>query len=520
MIKLIFISSTSACFEWQNTRPYYTERNYEVILNGVSQFVANTNVFSLFNLKPATQYVVEINDTAIKLQFETPAETCCFDVADFGAKGDGVTDDTRAIQNAIHCLPKRGRLLFKKGTYLVSPICLKSEITVELCADATLIGRTERDCYPLIPGEIKDVETGEMHQVGAWEGEPTTMHQSLVFGEHLHDVYVVGQGTIDGNAQNSDWWVDVKNQPYGRPRLVFLNRCTNIYFHGITGKNSASWQFHPYFCQNINFYGVSVLAPKDSPNTDAIDPESCDNVHIVGCRFSVGDDCIGIKSCKMYLGQKYKTPANHHTIRNCYMRYGHGAITLGSENAGGVQNLTVNRCIFDSTDRGLRIKTRRGRGKYAIIDGITFENIYMNHVLTPIVINMWYNCCDPDRYSEYNTTREKLPVDDRTPHLGRFHFKDMVCENCHVAACYCDGLPEQPIDEIVIENIKFSYSHNATHGGVPAMQNNPKVLCRAGMYFDNVSKLRIRNVELEGVKGDAVVKNNVADYKEEQCTSK
>ena len=520
MIKIVFLSSTTACFEWQNTRPYYTEKSYTVLLNGVKQFESNTNVFSLFNLTPATHYTLEIARTAIKLQFETPGETCCFDVADFGAKGDGVTDDTHAIQNAIHCLPKRGRLLFGKGTYLISPICLKSEITIELSEGATLLGRTERESYPLIPGEIKDVVTGEMQQVGVWEGNPTTMHQSLIFGEHLHDVNVVGKGVIDGNAQNSDWWVDVKNQPYGRPRLVFLNRCTNITFHGVTGQNSASWQFHPYFSKNINFYDIQILAPKDSPNTDAIDPESCDYVHIVGCRFSVGDDCIAIKSGKLYLGQKYKTPANHHTIRNCYMHFGHGAITLGSENAGGVQNLIVNRCIFDRTDRGLRIKTRRGRGKYAVIDGITFENIYMNHVLTPIVINMWYNCCDPDKDSEYNTTREKLPVDDRTPHLGRFHFKDMVCENCHVAACYCDGLPEQPIDEIVIENIRFTYSLNAKRGGIPAMQNNPKVLCRAGMYFDNVKKLDIRNVTLEGVMGDKVVAHNVEEYLEEECTSK
>ena len=106
------------------------------------------------------------------------------------------------------------------------------------------------------------------------------------------------------------------------------------------------------------------------------------------------------------------------------MEFGHGSVTLGSEMAGGVTNLTVNRCVFHKTDRGLRIKSRRGRGKDAIIAGLVFENIKMEDVLTPIVINMWYNCCDPDRFSEYVWSREQLPVHERTPHLGRFTESD------------------------------------------------------------------------------------------------
>ena len=171
--------------------------------------------------------------------------------------------------------------------------------------------------------------------------------------------------------------------------------------------------------------------------------------------------------------------------------------------------MTVKDCVFCHTDRGLRIKTRRGRGKDAVIDGVLFENIRMDGVLTPIVINMWYNCCDPDRYSEYNTTREKLPVDDRTPYLGKFTFRSMECLNCQIAACYCDGLPEQPIGEIVIEDIRFTFDPDAKPG-FPAMRNNAEEMCRAGMYFDHVGKLTIRNAELIGCDGEELLVHHVS----------
>ena len=279
--------------------------------------------------------------------------------------------------------------------------------------------------------------------------------------------------------------------------------------HGIQACNSASWHMHPYFSSNIDFLDLFISAPKDSPNTDSIDPEACDNVNIIGCRFSVGDDCIALKSGKIDIGKKFKKPANRHTICNCLMENGHGAVTLGSEMAGGVTNLTVNRCVFRKTDRGLRIKTRRGRGKDAIIDGVLFENIRMEGVLTPIVINMWYNCCDPDCHSEYVWSREVHPVDDRTPRLGKFTFRNMECLNCEAAACYCDGLPEKPIEEIHLENIKFTYSENA-RPSKPAMREFMDDFCRVGMYFDNVERLYIENVTLDGVVGKDLVADHVS----------
>ena len=508
MIKALFVSSVSACFEWQNKLPYYNDQRYTVYLNGTAVYTGDTNVFSLFSLTPDTEYVLTTDIDSEAVTFRTRSESAAISVRDFGAVGDGVTDDTVALQTAVNCLPKDGRLHFPCGVYLTAPINLKSHITLELAEGATVLATPDKSKYPVIPGELADIVNGESRYFGTWEGNAVSMHQSLLFAAHAEDITIVGRGRVDGNAEAAGWWINVKEQLHGRPRLLFFNRCDGITVHGITAENAASWQLHPYFSNNVSFLDVAVNAPKDSPNTDAIDPEACDNVNIIGCRLSVGDDCIAIKSGKIDIGSKLKVPANHHTIRNCLMAFGHGAVTLGSEMAGGVKNLTVNRCIFKSTDRGLRIKTRRGRGKDAVIDGVLFENIKMEGVLTPIVINMWYNCCDPDRFSEYVWSREELPVDDRTPYLGSFTFRDMTCSDVEVAACYCDGLPEMPIEQICFENITFTYSNNA-RPSKPAMRNFMEEHCRTGLYVDNVNTLIIRNVTLDGVSGEKYVTAHV-----------
>ena len=510
MIKTLFTSQTSACFEWQNDLPYYKEKEYKIYLNGKEALSSNTNIFSLFDLTPGTEYVITSDALDGEHRFSTKKESCAVNVRDFGAVGDGVHDDTQAIQSAINCLPKNGRLYFPKGIYLTAPLCLKSHITLDIPEGAKILATPDKSRFPVIPGKILDMENGEELHFGTWEGNAVSMHQAVIFAQHAEDISIVGRGIIDGNAPEAGWWIDVKSHPHGRPRLIFFNRCDGVSVHGIHACNSASWQMHPYFSRNISFLDMFISAPKDSPNTDAIDPEACDVVNIIGCRFSVGDDCVAIKSGKIEIGSKFKQPANLHTIRNCLMEFGHGAVTLGSEMAGGVTNLTVNRCVFRETDRGLRIKTRRGRGKDAIIDGVVFENIRMEGVLTPIVINMWYNCCDPDRSSEYVWSRKALPVDERTPYLGKFTFRNMTCLDCEAAACYCDGLPEMPIKEINVENILFTYSENAKPSR-PAMREFMEEFCRVGMYFDNVSRLVVKNVKLEGVVGDELVADHIGE---------
>lgn len=501
MIDLVYSGSTSAFFELDNDSAYYAPESYRVFLNGAEKFTCEANTFSLFDLTPNTDYNLSIifaSGETEELSFTTENETACVNVKGFGAVGDGVTDDTRAIQSAINFTPKGGRLFFPAGTYLTYPIALRSDITIELTENAVLLGSTDRQGYPIMPGTDGGVV------FGAFEGDEKPCYQSLITAQYAENISIVGRGRVDGQAQNSDWWQDFKSFPAARPRVFFANRCKNIVLHGVTFANSPSWHLHPFFCDNVSMYDLYITAPKVSPNTDAIDPESCNVVDIIGCRFAVGDDCVAIKSGKIDLGVRYNVPANHHEIRNCLMEHGHGAMVLGSESASGVRNLSVTRCYFRDTDRGLRIKTRRGRGKNSIITNVLFDNIVMEGVLTPLVINMWYNCVDPDRFSEYVWSREHLPVDDRTPHLGNFTFKNMTCTGAEVAAAYIDGLPESPIDRVELENISISFKEDA-RPGIPAMENFAEERCRFGLYLENVREVSVKNVSLEGVIGEGLI---------------
>ncbi|MDE7094921.1 MAG: glycoside hydrolase family 28 protein, partial [Anaeroplasmataceae bacterium] len=470
-----------------------------------------TNVYSIYHLEPNTKYTIKINEYVKTVT--TDKEYVCLNVRDFGAKGDGISNDTNFIQTCIYACPDEGRVYIPKGDYYTGPLLLRSNITIELEEGAHLIGDTDRTHYPILPGMTYTSDEKDEYNLGSWEGNPLDCFASIITGINVENVKIVGKGIVDGNAQNADWWINVKERRIAwRPRGVFLNHCKNIQFQGVTVTNTPSWNLHPYFSSHIRFIDMKLISPKSSPNTDGCDPESCDNVDIIGVYFSVGDDCIAIKSGKIFMGRKYKKPSSNFNIRNCSMNFGHGAVVLGSEMSGGIKNICVSQCLFNQTDRGLRIKTRRGRGKDAIIDGITFENIKMQDVLTPLVINMFYYC-DPDGHSDYVQSKNKLSVDERTPYLGDFIFKDIVCENVNIAAGTFFGLPEAPIHSITLEHIHFKYAENPVEG-VAAMMDGLDPLVGEGILFNYVKNVSIQNVCFEGLKKEKYKKHCVEAFKE------
>lgn len=505
MLKKLFVSQTTACFELKNSSPYYSPKEYTVKVNG-SQVggVRRENVFSLFDLTPDSEYEVSVSCGG-SVKIKTLADVAVIDVKALGAKGDGKSDDTYFVQMAIDSCPEGGRIVLTKGTYLVRPIVLKSNITLELKKGARLLGSPDENDYPYIPA--RKYEKGKEVITATWEGEPFDCHQSFISAFRAQNVRVIGEGVIDGNADHSTWWATPKGRKVARGRLVFLNDCKDVVFHGVTCCNSASWNLHPFFSKNLSFLDLRIQNPYTGPNTDGLDPESCDKVDIIGCVFSVGDDCCAIKSGKLYMGKTYKTPASRHTLRNNLFQDGHGAIVLGSEMSGGVKDLDVCQCVFKHTDRGLRIKSRRGRGKDGIIDGVVFENIKMINVITPLVINMYY-FCDPDGHTEYVWSRDAAtPVDDGTPYLGKFVFRDIECTDCECMAGYFDGLVEQPIKEVRIENVSFSFKKDAKPFK-PAMLENVRDYCKEGLYVDNVENLILHNVTFDGVSGDTLLIKN------------
>lgn len=499
-LKLIMNTARSATVEIADGGVFYTKNQYEVYVNGVYHMTTDRVITNIFNLRPETEYEVSVRvgeEEVSAVTFQTNYEFVTLNVRDFGAKGDGVHNDTAYIQAAILACPKESRVLIPEGTYLVTSLFLNSNVTIELQAGARILAHTDRTLYPIFPGLIESYDEEKEYNLGTWEGNPLKMFAGIITGVNVENVVIYGEGTIDGNANFENWWHDPKTMRIAwRPRLFFLNQCENVKVQGLLFKDSPSWTIHPYFSDNLGFYGCTLNNPHNSHNTDGIDPESCKNVDIIGVHFSLGDDCIAIKSGKIYMGKKYKVPSSNIRIRQCFMENGHGAVTIGSEMAGGVNHVKVSECLFRRTDRGLRIKTRRGRGEDAVLDEIVFENIDMDHVMTPFVANSFY-FCDPDGKSDYVQSREYHPVDERTPSIKHLAFRNIKATNCHVAAAYFLGLPEKKIECVEMRNVYVNFAEEPT-ADVPAMMCGIEPCTKMGIFAENVEELILDNVVVEG----------------------
>jgi polygalacturonase len=509
-LNLLMKTARSVSFEIEDESVVFTGHEYQVYINDELHGVTNRVVNSIFELKPKTHYKILVSnqDKSEILEFTTDYEFVTINVKDIGAKGDGVSDDTSFIQAAIMACPKESRVLIPKGIYKVTSIFLKSDINIEIAKDAIISAETDRSKFAKFEGLIESYDEQSEYNLGTWEGNPLPMYAGIVTGINASNITLYGEGTIDGNASFDNWWHNAKvmNGAF-RPRLLFLNHCNEVSVQGIKFQNSPAWNIHPYFSNHLKFIDLRVENPQDSPNTDGLDPESCDHVLIQGVHFSLGDDCIAVKSGKIYMGAKYKTLSTNILIKQCLMENGHGAVTIGSEMAGGVKNLTVKDCRFVKTDRGLRIKTRRGRGKDAIIDDIVFENIIMDDVMTPLVLNCFY-FCDPDGHTQYVWSKEAYDVDERTPQIKKLFFRKIQCKNCHVAAAYFYGLPEQKIELIEMADISFEFANHCKKD-VPAMLDGIEPCSKLGIYANNIDKLVIRNVDIRGQEGEQFIFENI-----------
>ena len=155
-----------------------------------------------------------------------------------------------------------------------------------------------------------------------------------------------------------------------------------------------------------------------SPNTDGINPESCKNVHISDCHISVGDDCITIKSGRDLQARKLGVPCENITITNCTMLSGHGGVVIGSEMSGGVKKVTISNCVFDGTDRGIRLKSTRGRG--GIVEDIRVSNIVMSNIKKEaIVLNLKYSKMPAE------------PKSDRTPEFRNIYVSGVTVRDAN-----------------------------------------------------------------------------------------
>lgn len=453
------------------------------------------HIVTLDGLLPATPYRLEVAG-APALEFETPHETAHIDISAHGAD-QAAEDNAAAIQAAIDAAPAGTTLHIPPGTWRSGPILLKSQLTLHLADGATLLGLAERSRYPSLPALHAD---GRM--LGSWEGEPAATYASLVTAIGCTDIAITGRGTIDGNAAAGDWWRWPKETRDGlrRPRTIFLTGCRNVALTGIAVRNSPSWTIHPLDCHSLVAADLRVENPADSPNTDGLNPESATDIRILGVHFSVGDDCIAIKAGKRGAHGYAHAPTRRVEVRRCLMEFGHGGVVIGSEMSGGVEDVAVSHCRFVGTDRGLRIKTRRGRGGF--VRGIRFEDVEMDGVLTPVSINSHY-FCDPDGRSDWVQARAPAPVDETTPQIADISVRRVTARNVHHAAAFVLGLAEAPVARLSISEFAVSFAPEAVPGA-PDMACDLPELRHAGIVTDNLGAAEIAPLGSLATEPDAL----------------
>lgn len=408
-----------------------------------------------------------------------------YNVRAFGATGDGKRLETDSIRAAINgCAAKGGgTVLIPAGRYLSGAIRLRSNINLHLDSGATILGSEDPADYPVYPSPWPD---------------GTKQISSLIYGEGLVNVSITGRGTIDG--QGRAWWVrqwlrsskrsvpvpdltetrrreEIAKIKFGRPRLIRLVRCKNVLLDGVTLTNSPEWNVNPVFCEYVSLNNLVILSPVPSPNTDGIDPESCRNVHISNCHIDVGDDCIAIKSGKDQVGRRVGQPCENVTITNLTTAHGHGGVSIGSEMSGGVRNVAISNCAFVGTQRGVRIKTQRGRG--GVVEGVVASNIVMEQVREAFTMTMFYS---------HGNRESEVPVSQGTPRFRDFHFSNITARGSHSAG-QITGLREMPISGVVLSEVR-----------VEAVR---------GFSCQNANGVGFHNVRVKSTEGPALSARNV-----------
>ena len=457
-----------------------------------------------------------------------PARAETLNILKIGGKNDGKTLNTKAIAKGIERLSAQGggTLYFPAGTYLTGPITMKSNITLHIDAGAVLSFTDDFDAYmPYVEMRFEGVVMNSFHPlIGGWDAENICLKgEGILEGNGnawWQEHYRVETEVAQGGAKNPTRWQkafleanpdltlepqsDWKNtlaRHFFRPPFVQFFRCRNIRIEGLLFRNSPFWTINPEFCDNLTIDGVTINNPH-SPNTDGINPESCRNVHISNCHISVGDDCITIKSGRDLQGRQYATPCENITITNCTMLNGHGGVVIGSEMSGDVRKVTISNCVFDGTNRGIRLKSSRGRG--GIVEEIRVNNIVMKDIQDEaIILTLFYG----------RSTEE--PVSDRTPIFRNIHIANMTGSEVNSLGGIV-GIPEMPISNISISNVNIDAKSGMRIRDAENLTFNDFTLSTQqgpALSMENVREVYIDNVRTYKPNADAPVMSflNVRD---------
>ncbi|MFV0466875.1 MAG: glycoside hydrolase family 28 protein [Lachnospiraceae bacterium] len=392
----------------------------------------------------------------------------------FNIKPDSSETQTLQLQRAIDTISQDGggRLILPSGNYLTGALWLKSGVELHLQnkdTRLTFINTEIEKNYPMV--------------LTHWESTPCFNYSPLIYAWQSHDIAVTGEGILDGSADSEHWWnwhhqvenawfknqvdlqlndrrtlrkmnaegVDINSRKFGpghflRPNFIQMMQCERILLSRFTMINSPMWQVNPVMCKSVTVDGITLQS--HGSNNDGCDPESCDGVHILRCRFDTGDDCISIKSGRDRDGRLTNTPCRNIVIEQNEFADGHGGIALGSEMSGGIYNLVAIDNYFSSPHLtyALRLKTNARRG--GTIENIVLADSKIDHMNGAAVHGtMLY---------EDGRNGDFLPS-----------FRNILIENIDARGgdygIFLESFPEVPITGLVLKNITIDGSVRAIH---------------------------------------------------------
>ncbi|AUP80539.1 glycoside hydrolase family 28 protein [Flavivirga eckloniae] len=409
-----------------------------------------------------------------------------YNVMAFGAKGDGITKDTKAVQDAINACSTNGggTVLIPAGkTVVIGTIYIKDFVTLHVENGAVLMGSPDIEDY-----------TTDTHK-NMYKNEPH-MDRCLIFAKNAKSFALEGYGTIDGNGHPKNFTNKV-----GRPMLMRFMNCQDIHLKNLTIKNPAAWVSAWLYCDEIVVDGIRIHS-RVNHNGDGLDFDGCTNVRVSNSSFDTSDDSICIQASLI------STPSKNIVVTNCTFKSKWAGMRIGLLSRGDIESVTVSNCTFnDIQDSGLKIQLNEG----GEMKNMTFSNLVMNNVPRPIFMTFAQQkaCVD--------APEEMYPMKA----MHDFIFNGMVVDNSKAdknSAIFITGMPEHDITDIQLSNIQFTVSG----GGTAKDANKDEIkeytletlsgwwpefhlvgtLPAYGIYARHINGLLISNVQINTVEKD------------------
>jgi hypothetical protein len=405
-----------------------------------------------------------------------------FNVLDFGAKGDGVTNDATAIQAAIEaCAAQRGgTVLLPAGcVFLSGTLVLKSFVTLEIQSGAVLKASPDRDKFRKLGSLLfaLDAQSVTVRGGGVIDGNfPAFLKERTAQGYNVLEPFL---GPYDPLYDKPG-----KDHDTGRPRVILLVGCKGVRLEEFTIRDSPTWTIHTIGCENLLVSRVTIRNSLEVPNCDGIDVDHCRNVRIENCDFIAGDDCICLKASRNFM--EYGDCENI-VVANSIFQSSSSGLKVEAEGSAAIRMATFTGCVIVKSNRGIAINNRDG----GLVEDLLFADIKITTDLRP---SMWWGAGEPIYVTNMPRNLQMQPSWVRNI---RFSNISAVGES----GAYLYGWPGQELENITLDNVDLTLEHKSPlRGGYydlrPGDLDVAKVFPHAiaGVYAERVNGLALQNV--------------------------